>query len=53
MPRGKGLHDDDNDADERKGGRPGPTDQDREGGMATGEIAPDVITPESGEEPPD
>jgi hypothetical protein len=48
MPRGKGIYDDE-DADEPKGGRPGPTDQGREGGMATRENAPDVA--ETGEEP--
>ncbi len=52
MPRGKGLHDDEN-ADEPKGGRPGPTDQGREGGMATRENAPDLTTSESTQEPPD
>ena len=52
MPRGKGLHDDEN-PDEPKGGRPGPTDQRREGGMATRENAPDLTTSESTQEPPD
>ena len=52
MPRGKGLCDDEN-TDEPKGGRPGPTDQGGEGGMATRENAPDVATPENTEEPPD
>ncbi|MCW2514320.1 MAG: hypothetical protein JWR11_3362 [Mycobacterium sp.] len=28
--------------DEPKGGRPGPTDQGREGGMATREVAPEL-----------
>jgi hypothetical protein len=41
MPRGKGIYDDE-DGDEPKGGRPGPTDQGREGGMATRENTPDV-----------
>jgi hypothetical protein len=30
------------DRTEPKGGRPGPTDQGREGGMATREVAPDL-----------
>lgn len=30
---------------------PGPTDRGRDGGMATREVAPDVVTPT--EEPPD
>ena len=46
MPRGKGLYDDE-DADEPKGGRPGPTDHGREGGMATRENAPDLTTSKS------
>jgi hypothetical protein len=45
MPRGKGLYDDE-DRDEPNGGRPGPTDQGHEGGMATRENAPDVAEPE-------
>jgi len=48
MPRGKGIYDDE-DTDEPMGGRPGPTDEGREGGMATREIAPDVA--ETNEEP--
>ena len=52
MPRGKGLYDDE-DADEPKGGRPGPADHGREGGMATRENAPDLTTSESSQEPPD
>jgi hypothetical protein len=51
MPRGKGIYDDE---DEPKGGRPGPTDEGREGGMATRENAPDVADDQgSGGEPPD
>jgi hypothetical protein len=46
MPRGKGIYDDE---DEPKGGRPGPKDEDGEGGMATRENTPDVD--ESSEEP--
>ena len=43
MPKGKGIYDEENaPKDEPKGGRPGPTDQGREGGMATREQAPDV-----------
>jgi len=41
MPRAKGIYDDE-DSDEPKGGRPGPTD---EGGMATRENTPDVDEP--------
>lgn len=38
--------------DEPRGGRPGPADKGREGGMATREVAPDVAdTPD--QEPPD
>jgi hypothetical protein len=48
MPRGKGIYDDE-DTDGPKGGRPGPTDEGREGGMAKREIAPDVA--ETNEEP--
>lgn len=48
MPRGIGIYDDEN-RDEPKGGRPGPTDQGREGGMSTREIAPDVA--ETDQEP--
>ena len=46
MPRGKGIYDDE-DSDEPKGGRPGPTDEG--GGMATRENTPDVD--ETSEEP--
>jgi|GEM_PF-1489375 len=45
MPTGKGIYDDSHqgsDRDEPKGGRPGPKDEGREGGMATREQAPDV-----------
>jgi hypothetical protein len=48
MPRGKGYED-----DEPKGGRPGPSDQGREGGMATRENAPEITTPDDAPEPPD
>ena len=41
MPRGKGIYDDE-DADESKGGRPGPERRRGEGGTATREHAPDV-----------
>ncbi len=50
MTRGKGIYDDES-ADEEKGGRPGPTDQDREGATATREVAPDVAEPD--QEPTD
>ncbi|GFG65380.1 hypothetical protein MKUB_28700 [Mycobacterium kubicae] len=33
-------------ADEPKGGRPGPADHGREGGMATREQAPELTDPE-------
>lgn len=29
--------------DEPKGGRPGPTDQGKDGGMATRELAPEIV----------
>lgn len=48
MPRGRGIYDNE-DRDEPKGGRPGPREEGREGGMATREQAPDVA--ESGGEP--
>jgi hypothetical protein len=48
MPRGKGIYDDE-DSDEPKGGRPGPSDQGGEGGMATRENTPDVA--EADQEP--
>ena len=41
MTRGQGIYDDES-ADEPKGGRPGPKDEGREGGMATRENTPDV-----------
>jgi hypothetical protein len=61
MPKGHGIYDDDadrddannGDTDEPKGGRPGPTDQGREGGMATRENAPELTSPEGTQEPPD
>ena len=51
MPTGKGIYDDENadERDMRKAQRSGPTDEGREGGMATREDAPDVA--ESGGEP--
>jgi len=50
MPKGKGIYEDEPvDDSEKKGGRPGPTDQGREGGMATREEAPDVA--DTGGEP--
>ena len=47
MPKGKGIYEDHTvDESEKKGGRPGPTDEGGEGGMATREQeqeqAPDV-----------
>jgi hypothetical protein len=52
MPRGNGIYDDERD-DEPKGGRPGPSDQGREGGMATREVAPEITTADDTEESPD
>jgi hypothetical protein len=48
MTRGQGIYDDES-ADEPKGGRPGPKDEGRDGGMATRENAPDVA--DAGDEP--
>jgi hypothetical protein len=48
MTVGKGIYDDETD-DEKKGGRPGPSDSGHDGGMATRENAPDVA--EGGQEP--
>ena len=48
MTRGSGIYDDES-AEEPKGGRPGPKDEGKEGGMATRENTPYVA--ESGEEP--
>lgn len=54
MPRGEGIYDEEHaDADEPKGGRPGPTDQGREGGMASREVAPEITTSDDTEESPD
>jgi hypothetical protein len=50
MTRGRGIYDDET-ADDKKGGRPGPTDQGGDGGMATRENAPDVA--ETDAEPTD
>jgi hypothetical protein len=50
MTRGRGIYDDET-ADEPKGGRPGPKDEGREGGMATRENTPDVAEPD--QEPTD
>ena len=52
MPRAKRI-DDDEDADEPQGGRPGPSNQGREGGMATRENAPEITTADDAAEPPD
>ena len=41
------------DKKEPEGGRPGPTDQGGDGGMATREIAPEITTAEDAQEPPD
>jgi hypothetical protein len=42
-----------NDNDEPEGGRPGPADRGRDGGMTTREIAPEVIVADETQEPPD
>lgn len=42
MPKGKGIYDDESESDTKNGGRPGPTDEGGEGGMATRENTPDV-----------
>jgi hypothetical protein len=52
VPRGEGIYDEDH-AAEPKGGRPGPTDQGGEGGMASREVAPEITTPEDTEESPE
>ncbi|MGV0790501.1 hypothetical protein [Mycolicibacterium sp. XJ1819] len=44
MPRGKAIYDNEGESDADKP-RPGPTDQGRDGGMATRENAPDVAEP--------
>ena len=48
MTRGSGIYDDES-GDEPKGGRPGPNDEGKDGGMATRENTPDVA--EGGAEP--
>jgi hypothetical protein len=42
MPKGKGIYDDEDSDESKKGDPPGPSDQGGEGGMATRENAPDV-----------
>lgn len=44
---------DDETTTEPKGGRPGPTDQGKDGGMATREVAPEIAETENAQEPPD
>ncbi|MFC9659448.1 hypothetical protein ACFVJ5_04360 [Nocardia sp. NPDC127606] len=44
---------DDEESTEPKGGRPGPSDQGRDGGMATRELAPEIAETEGAQEPPD
>ncbi|GAB1811102.1 hypothetical protein [Mycobacterium sp. MUNTM1] len=41
-----GKHSEKEDDDEPKGGRPGPVDHGREGGMATRENAPELTEPD-------
>ncbi|MEV6661622.1 hypothetical protein [Nocardia fluminea] len=43
----------DDDITEPEGGRPGPTDQGKNGGMATREVAPEIAETENAQEPPD
>lgn len=50
MTRGRGRSDDEN-AQEPRGGRPGPKDEGGDGGMATRENTPDVA--ETDDEPTD
>lgn len=52
MPRGEGIYDEQH-ACELKGGRPGPSDQGGEGGMASREVAPEVTTSDDTEESPE
>ncbi len=42
MPKGKGIYDDEDSGESKRGDAPGPTDKGGEGGMATRENAPDV-----------
>lgn len=44
-----GKETDDSEHDEPKGGRPGPADHGREGGMATRENAPELTDTSDGE----
>ncbi|GAB2664136.1 APC family permease [Nocardia goodfellowii] len=44
---------DDEETREPKGGRPGPSDEGRDGGMATRELAPELTETEGAQEPPD
>ncbi|MGF0316397.1 hypothetical protein [Nocardia fluminea] len=44
---------DDETTTEPEGGRPGPTDQGKNGGMATRELAPEIAETENAQEPPD
>ncbi|KAF0847309.1 hypothetical protein [Nocardia caishijiensis] len=45
--------DKDDDTTEPKGGRPGPSDEGKDGGMATRELAPEIAETEHAQEPPD
>ncbi|MBF6416121.1 hypothetical protein [Nocardia cyriacigeorgica] len=51
MPRH--TDNDTDDVDEQEKDRPGPTDQGRDGGMATREVAPELAETEGAQEPPD
>ena len=51
MPRGKGIHDDEN-ADEAEGG-PHPREPGQDGGTAGREVGSEVTTADDAPEPPD
>ncbi|MGK8512558.1 hypothetical protein ACRS5S_32635 [Nocardia asiatica] len=46
MSHGRDRDEDEKDRKRPKGVAPGPTDQGRDGGMATREVAPDVASPD-------
>ncbi|MGV9675778.1 hypothetical protein ACWDSJ_10915 [Nocardia sp. NPDC003482] len=48
MPRDE--HEEKDRSKEPRGGRPGPTDQGRDGGMATRELAPELTEPDDSRE---
>ncbi|MFF0547045.1 hypothetical protein ACWEVD_19725 [Nocardia thailandica] len=53
MPEEKRRTEDDEKTREPRGGRPGPADEGRDGGMATRELAPELAATENAQEPPD